>query len=207
MNAKKKHQTGKQEKILKVAKKLFAQKGFDGSRVDDIAQKAGVNKALIYYYFRSKEEILEEIMKQFLEETLQRKQKMMEWPEQMDIEELIQSSTERIFDLYKGNEDVLRIIITEELKSGKKHWPLFQFLDMGLSDGLKIAQDVGIPIKKKDKIVRAAFYFGFIPIAFFTLIKDEWARYFKTDRDKDQKEFIEILKKTYVRFLIEELKE
>lgn len=205
-DGRKKSRAKTREKILKVATKLFARKGFDGARVDEIAKKAGVNKALIYYYFKSKEEILEEIMKVFLEESLRRKQKMLERPEQMDKEELIQSSSERIFDLYKGNEDVLRIIITEELKSEKKQWPLFQLLDMGLADGLKMAQDVGLGVKNKDRIVRAAFYFGFVPIAFFTLLKDEWARYYNSDKNKDQKEFIDILKKTYIRYLIEELK-
>jgi len=205
-DGRKKSRAKTREKILKAATKLFARKGFDGARVDEIAKKAGVNKALIYYYFKSKEEILEEIMKVFLEESLRRKQKMLERPEQMDKEELIQSSSERIFDLYKGNEDVLRIIITEELKSEKKQWPLFQLLDMGLADGLKMAQDAGLGVKNKDRIVRAAFYFGFVPIAFFTLLKDEWARYYNSDKNKDQKEFIDILKKTYIRYLIEELK-
>ena len=206
-DGRKKSRAKTREKILKVATKLFARKGFDGARVDEIAKKAGVNKALIYYYFKSKEEILEEIMKVFLEESLRRKKKMMERHVQIDKKELIRLSIERIFDLYKGNEDVLRIIITEELKSEKKQWPLFQVLDMGLAEGLKMAQDLDISIEDKDKIVLAAFYFGFVPIAFFTLLKEEWARYFKTDRDKEQKEFIDILKKTYVRFLLEELQE
>lgn len=205
MSGKKKSPIGTREKILNTATKIFARKGFDGARVDEIAQKAGVNKALIYYYFKSKEEILEEIMKQFLEESLQRKQKLLERSSPIGPEELIQSSAERIFELYKGNEDVLRIIITEELKSEKKQWPLFQLLDMGLKDGLKMAEDVGFSIEKKEQLIRAAFYFGFIPIAFFTLLKNEWAKYYKTDKDQDKKEFIEVLKKTYVRFLVEEL--
>ncbi|MBD3412947.1 MAG: TetR family transcriptional regulator [Candidatus Aminicenantes bacterium] len=207
MSKKKRNPQKTREKILKAATKLFAEKGFDGARVDEIAQKAKVNKALIYYYFKSKEEILDEITKQFLEESLRRKHQLLTRTEGMDKKELIQSSAERIFDLYKGNEDVLRIIITEELKSEKKQWPLFQVLDMGLADGLKMARDIGISIKKKDRLLRAAFYFGFVPIAFFTLLKDEWARYYKTDKKRDQKEFIEVLKKTYFRFLMEELEE
>jgi len=213
MNKKKKSQTQTREKILKVAKKVFARKGFDGARVDEIAQKAKVNKALIYYYFKSKEEILEEIMKQFLEESIDRKYALVERQrkessrEKIEPRELIESSAERLFDLFQGNEDVLRIIITEELKSEKKQWPLFQLLDMGLKDGLAMAQDIGISIKKKDRLIRAAFYFGFIPIAFFNLLKDEWARYYKTDKRKEQKEFIEILKKTYIRYLLDELLE
>jgi TetR/AcrR family transcriptional regulator len=42
------------ERILKAAKEIFSEKGFDGARMDPIAQTAGVNKALIYYYFKSK---------------------------------------------------------------------------------------------------------------------------------------------------------
>lgn len=213
MDKKKKSQTQTREKILAAAKKTFARKGFDGARVDEIAQKAKVNKALIYYYFKSKEEILEEIMKQFLEESINRKYAIVERnrkespKKKIDPKELIESSAERLFDLFQGNEDVLRIIITEELKSEKKQWPLFQLLDMGLKDGLAMAQDIGISIKKKDQLVRTAFYFGFIPIAFFNLLKNEWACYYKTDKKREQKEFIEILKKTYIRYLLEELLE
>jgi TetR/AcrR family transcriptional regulator len=45
------------EKILEAALTEFAERGFDGARVDRIASEAGVNKALIYYHFKSKEEL------------------------------------------------------------------------------------------------------------------------------------------------------
>ena len=41
------------EKIMKVAVSLFAKKGFDAATVDEIAAKAKVNKALIYYYYKN----------------------------------------------------------------------------------------------------------------------------------------------------------
>lgn len=50
------------EKILDAAKKLFAQKGYDNSSLAEISKLAGVNKALPYYYFESKQEILSEIV-------------------------------------------------------------------------------------------------------------------------------------------------
>jgi drug/metabolite transporter (DMT)-like permease len=46
------------ERIIDAATQLFSQKGFDATRVNDIANTANVNKALIYYYFKSKEDIL-----------------------------------------------------------------------------------------------------------------------------------------------------
>lgn len=43
--------------ILKTAQTLFAQNGFEGISVDKIAKEANVNKALIYYYFSSKDDL------------------------------------------------------------------------------------------------------------------------------------------------------
>jgi AcrR family transcriptional regulator len=49
----------KQIQIMEAAEELFAEKGFDGTSVRDIADKAGVNLAMISYYFGSKEKLLE----------------------------------------------------------------------------------------------------------------------------------------------------
>ena len=52
----------KREHILTSAELLFAEKGFDGTSVRDIAQQAGVNLAMISYYFGSKEKLLEALI-------------------------------------------------------------------------------------------------------------------------------------------------
>ena len=46
-----------ERKILAAAVEVFAEKGFDGARTDEIAAKSGVNKAMIYYYFKSKDNL------------------------------------------------------------------------------------------------------------------------------------------------------
>jgi AcrR family transcriptional regulator len=46
-----------EKKILESAKVIFAEKGFQASTMKDIASHAGVNKALLNYYFRSKEKL------------------------------------------------------------------------------------------------------------------------------------------------------
>lgn len=50
--------TEKQIKILDVAEKLIAKKGFDGTSVRDICSKANINVAMISYYFGSKEKMM-----------------------------------------------------------------------------------------------------------------------------------------------------
>jgi len=53
----------KQVAIMEKAEKLFAEKGFAGTSVRDIADEAGVNLAMISYYFGSKEKLLENIFR------------------------------------------------------------------------------------------------------------------------------------------------
>jgi len=52
----------KQIEILQVAEKLFAEEGFDGASIRTIAKEAGVNIAMISYYFGSKEKLLEALI-------------------------------------------------------------------------------------------------------------------------------------------------
>ncbi len=47
--------------ILTAAKKVFLQKGMEGARMQEIADEAGINKALLHYYFRSKEKLFNQI--------------------------------------------------------------------------------------------------------------------------------------------------
>ena len=73
--------------ILIAARQVFISKGFEGARMQEIADQAGINKALLHYYFRSKEKLFEAVfsevasnlfpaMKQMLEAELELKEKI-----------------------------------------------------------------------------------------------------------------------------------
>lgn len=49
--------------ILKAAKTIFEKKGMDGARMQEIADEAGINKALLHYYYRSKQLLFEAVFK------------------------------------------------------------------------------------------------------------------------------------------------
>jgi AcrR family transcriptional regulator len=53
-----------EEKIKAAARKIFTQKGYAATRTRDIAEEAGINLALLNYYFRSKERLFELVMKE-----------------------------------------------------------------------------------------------------------------------------------------------
>jgi AcrR family transcriptional regulator len=50
-----------EERILAAAKKVFHAKGYDGARMQEIADEAGINKSLVHYYFRSKDNIFQAV--------------------------------------------------------------------------------------------------------------------------------------------------
>lgn len=50
-----------EKRILESAKKIFHQKGFLGARMQEIADDAGINKAMLHYYFRSKQKLFDAI--------------------------------------------------------------------------------------------------------------------------------------------------
>lgn len=56
-----------EEKIKAAARELFHQKGYDGTKTRDIADAAGINLALLNYYFRSKKKLFDLIMLETIE--------------------------------------------------------------------------------------------------------------------------------------------
>ena len=90
----------KQIAIMEAAEKLFAQNGFSGTSVRDIAEAAGVNLAMISYYFGSKEKLMEamfsyrgEFMRLKLESILQNSN----MTSLQKVEKLIDEYIDRIF--------------------------------------------------------------------------------------------------------------
>jgi AcrR family transcriptional regulator len=60
----------RREELLTVATKLFAARGYHGTRMDDVADVVGLNKATVYHYYASKSLILYDIYQQAAERTL-----------------------------------------------------------------------------------------------------------------------------------------
>lgn len=63
-------ETDKRQRILHAAIRVFARKGFFGSRVSDIAKDAGVADGTIYLYFKSKDDLLISVFEDKMDEIL-----------------------------------------------------------------------------------------------------------------------------------------
>ena len=59
-----KNDTNTEQSILEAAKVVFIKKGMEGARMQEIADEAGINKALLHYYFRSKDKLFNAVFEE-----------------------------------------------------------------------------------------------------------------------------------------------
>ena len=171
------------EKILLAAEKLFSEKGYDAARIDEIASVAGVNEALIYYYFHGKHALLEELFDRFFRESAAM---LVNYVQHGGLDSSPSSEADRIFEGYfsyfEAKRDLLRIMLMESLKAGEKSPPVFKLVDFeGLVDE-KTAGDIrdsGMYSPDTMNLTLVAeFYTGVIPMLCYVLFQEHWCRYF-----------------------------
>jgi len=67
----------RRNEFIQAAEELFNEKGYENTSVDDIVGKVGVAKGLFYYYFDTKDNLLEELVVRFVDETRKNVQEIM----------------------------------------------------------------------------------------------------------------------------------
>jgi AcrR family transcriptional regulator len=66
------------KELLSAALELFAQRGFAGTRLEDVAAKAGVSKATVYLYFRNKEDLFEALIREAVVPSIEQAEEMLD---------------------------------------------------------------------------------------------------------------------------------
>lgn len=108
------------QRILDAAKEEFAENGFSGARVDAIAARAGVNKALLYYHVGGKAALFERVLHQTIG-TLAESLEAIIKPVTDPVEKL-KIYVRSLADTVCSNPQVPSIV-TQELTCGSKHLP------------------------------------------------------------------------------------
>ncbi len=101
-----------ENKILEAAKKVFILKGLDGARMQEIADEAGINKALLHYYFRSKDQLFMMIFRVEIGNFFPRLIPVLLSTE-MDFDQKIRHFVENYIDLFLKNPFLPTFIIRE----------------------------------------------------------------------------------------------
>ena len=101
-----------EDKIKEAARKVFTQKGYAATRTRDIAQEAGINLALLNYYFRSKEKLFELVMKERIDELFGAVIPVLV-NKNDNLSQKIEKITEIYFNLLSQNPDLPMFVLNE----------------------------------------------------------------------------------------------
>lgn len=101
-----------EEKIRVVAKRLFTEKGYAGTTIREVVDEAGVNVALLNYYFRSKEKLFTTIFAENFEEYSQELEAIFYY-ENISLEDRIRRFVNEMTEHLKKNPDLPLFLLIE----------------------------------------------------------------------------------------------
>ncbi|MBK8800914.1 MAG: DUF2087 domain-containing protein [Fibrobacteres bacterium] len=184
-------------RILEAARAEFSERGFDGARVDTIAKRAEVNKALIYYYFKSKDELLQELLRGYLEARREARSRILENPDRKGLPQQIARFD---VDFLYAHRDILRIALMEDLKSAKDAIPgtgtIMQHWLEGLVESREQYAKQGYNFRFTPRVVTAMFFFHLMPTLAFGTMGDTLAQATGTDTPRLREEFMKLLQES-----------
>lgn len=190
------------QKILKVAEELFAEKGFDATSVDSIARTAGVNKALIYYYFKSKNDLVSALFISIIQElgVHLRAPAVVSRTQSGEIDLRDKIKQEILF--LDGRRKILSVLLMEALKQGRREGFLFKCAEMVISHEAEVYQ-ASLAAKKAALSDPQAFqvfefFTGFMPLLAFVVFREKWCRHFKSDPETLLSLFLDSFQMTHL---------
>ena len=158
----------KKERIAKVALKVFANKGYQNTDINDILKEAKISKSTFYYYFKSKRELYEIIVNDFFMELIK-----LAWTTEYrtlnNIKE-IEKYLSKLIDNYayfsEEYKDIIKIIFTEapsiDKDFAKNMERNIDGLLLTVVDFVSIYKEKGILKKELDANVFSYLIAGFV---------------------------------------------
>lgn len=189
---------GTEEAILSAAYRVIVRKGKAGTRMQEIADEAGVNKALLHYYFRSKDKLYLAVLGSVAESLL--KSLLAELDLERPFRELVEGFVREHIAAIRANQELFRFLLAEVWTNRDEVLPVFRDL-LAASRGnlpglffarLQQATDAG-EIRPVDPfhflmnmISLDVFYFVASPLFFGVVDVNEAEQRKKTDERADQ---------------------
>lgn len=184
-------------RIMNAAQEVFSEKGYDGASMAEIAKRANVNKALLYYYFEGKKNILEELVKRHVKEITERQDIFVRTTKRLNY-----SSFEEYYDqllvLLGGRKEILRILMIETLKGISGDVSLFELMGPAIGNYSKYSKEMITEADDHEKIQTRAFFFSTIPIYMFLMLGEKWAEHNGFDKQKVENDFMDSFKELYI---------
>ena len=154
----------KRRAILDAAIRVFARQGFHSCRVSDIADEAGVAYGLVYHYFKSKDQVLNELF-------VERWSLLLTAIDEVDSgsgtpAEKLDAVAGFIIDSYRHDPELMKVIIVEVTRAansfGRTHLPEIRRAYQGIAKIVSDGQEQGIFRDDVDAQIASMWFYGAI---------------------------------------------
>lgn len=166
-------------RVLEAAEQVFAERGFAGARVDEIAARAGMAKSHVYYHFEGKQQLLDRLIALRLKELLARKEALLAGVETLDAATLAAFIPRAVKELLLPHAAFLRVVLLESIGvaggEGARAEPLLlSVVRPLLEDAVRRFEALGY-VLDRDAFVSDFFHFGLVPVVVHVVLGDRWA--------------------------------
>ncbi|NPB07785.1 MAG: TetR/AcrR family transcriptional regulator [Aquificae bacterium] len=147
------------ERILKAAEREFSERGFHGTQISHIVKSAGVARGTFYIYFRSKEEVFEELLKRVIED-------LKECIKPVDLSgnpvRQVEENLQRVIEYALRNEGLAKILLFRscEPEYGRIVERFFEEITSLVESSLRKGIELGILRPHDTKVVARAIVGG-----------------------------------------------
>jgi TetR/AcrR family transcriptional regulator len=135
-------------RILEAAREEFGANGYDGTKVEHIARRAHVSKQIVYFYFKGKDELYWELLKDI---SLTTNERLLQIPfEELAPEDAVRRYIEELYDIYAEDPLVGMVSLDQslhggaQLRSANEIRRLQKTLAEHLSDVVRRGQEQGL---------------------------------------------------------------
>jgi len=188
--------------ILNAAKKVFMQKGFGATRMQEIADEAGINKSLLHYYFRTKEKLFDAIFEEVLSQVIPKISKVM--TSDYTLFEKIEIFADTYISAFQKNPHFPMFVLHELSSNPEKILPRFKN-HLGYIE--KIFPQIKKEISSDKNIDAEQLIINMLSLCIFPIIAKPILKGILFNNDENKYlEFIEKRKKEIPKFVINSIK-
>jgi AcrR family transcriptional regulator len=156
----------RRRQVISAAMRLFSSKGFDGTSTREIAQAAGINEALIFRHFQTKEDLYWAVVSSRIE-AAGRQEKIREYlrSPHLDAREVLAAIAENLLDRTSEDADLTRLLLFSALRNSELSENFFRTYMAGIYEALASFIRQGIAkrqFRKVDPMLAARGFMGMI---------------------------------------------
>ena len=184
-----------EEKIRAAAFKIFQQKGFAGTRTRDIADEAGINLALLNYYYRSKEKLFNIVMEESLKQLFSQLLSILGNPA-TTISYKIDTIVDLYIDLLKENPNIPSFILGEIQANPEKFRERLGIPDFSM-EKIAVLKQIKEQMKKSglENIDPFHFIINVVSMTIFPFAAKPMIKILNKQDDNEFEQFIETRRK------------